>query len=240
MKQEMTAISVPEDLLMSPLPDSLHLVKDKEEQYTLINNQPVIKTGKEPSIRTQNKFSDVLCCERTPIGRRRKEVDCFDATTWNETKKQKKISTGQRARDNSACGLGGAGFTADGFTTKSNLQEGFRKDGESDPRVANKIKFVGLHAVKEKKACPTKLQQNSSKNRFGDKVISKMPFKDATYVGHNSMDIGFDFAVAPSSTILDIENWALCDSCETWRLLPHGLNTEQLPDKWLCSMQTWL
>ncbi|KAG7547429.1 Zinc finger CW-type [Arabidopsis suecica] len=233
--REMTAISVPEDLLMSPLPDTLLLVKDKEKRYTLLDNQPVIKTGKEPSIQTQNKFSDVLCCEKTPIGRRRKEVDCFDATTWNETKKQKVFSTGQRARDNSACGLGGASFT-----TKSNLQEGCRKDGESDPRVANKIKFVGLHAVKEKRTCPTKLQQNSSKNRFGDKFLSKMPCKDATYVCHNSMDIKFDFPVATSSTSVDVDNWAQCESCMTWRLLPYGLNTEQLPDKWLCSMQTWL
>ncbi|EFH44449.1 zinc ion binding protein [Arabidopsis lyrata subsp. lyrata] len=233
--REMTAISVPEDLLMSPLPDSLLLVKNKEKRYTLLDNQPVIKTGKEPSIQTQNKFSDALCCEKTPIGRRRKEADCFDATTWNETKKQKVFSTGQRARDNSACGLGGASFT-----TNSNLQEGCRKDAESDPRVANKIKFVGLHAVKEKKTCPTKLQQNSSKNRFGDKFLSKMPCKDATYVGHNSMDIKFDFPVATSSTSVDVDNWAQCESCETWRLLPYGLNIEQLPDKWLCSMQTWL
>ncbi|KAL9817644.1 putative transcription factor & chromatin remodeling CW-Zn family [Arabidopsis thaliana] len=238
--QEMTAISVPEDLLMSPLPDSLLLVKDKKKQYTLLDNQPMIKTGKKPSIQIQNKFSDVLCCEKTPIGRRRKEVDCFDATTWNETKKHKVLSTGQLARDNSACGLGGASLTTDGFTTKSNLQEGCRKDGESDPRVANKIKFVGLHAVKEKKTCPTKLQQNRSKYRIGDKVLSKMPLKDAAYIGHNSMDTGFDFAVAPSSTSVDLDYWAQCESCEKWRLLPYDLNTEKLPDKWLCSMQTWL
>ncbi|XP_010487928.1 PREDICTED: uncharacterized protein LOC104765850 isoform X2 [Camelina sativa] len=54
------------------------------------------------------------------------------------------------------------------------------------------------------------------------------------------MDVGFDFAVAPASTSLHLENWAQCDSCGTWRLLPLGLNTEKLPDKWLCSMQTWL
>lgn len=238
MKQEMTAIPVPENLLMSPLPDSLLLVKDEEKQYTLLDNQPVVKTGKEPSIQIQNKFSDVLDCEETPSGRRRKAVDCFSATTWNDTTsigemKKQKLS-GQLAREKSTCGIVGA----------SNLQEGIKKDGESDPRVAfaklNKIKVVGMHAVKERKKCPTKLQQNSSKTRFGDKILSKMPKNDAAYIGENSMDIGHDYAVAPSSISLDQDNWVQCDCCQKWRLLPYGLQPKQLPDKWLCSMQTWV
>lgn len=249
MKQEMTAILVPEDLLMSPLPDSLLLVKDKEKQYTLLDNEPVLTARKEPSIQTQNKFSDVLGCGETPNGRRRKAVDCFDDTTWSETssfgemKKQKVVSTGQLAREKSNCSLGGTSSTNDGLTTKSNWQKDIKKDEESDPRVqfakSNKMKVVGKQAEKEKKTYPIKLKQNSSKYCFGDKILSN-PFKDAGYIGQKSMDIGLDFAVAPSSTSLDLDNWAQCDSCETWRLLPFGLKPEQLPDKWLCSMQTWL
>ncbi|EOA15921.1 hypothetical protein CARUB_v10004015mg [Capsella rubella] len=246
--QEMTAIPVPEDLLMSPLPDSLLLLKQKEKQDTLSDKQPVLRTGKEPSIQTNNKFSDVLLCEETPSGRRRK-TDCFNATTWNETssigdmKRQKVFSAGQLAREKSTCGLGAAGSTTDGLTAKCNLQEGIKKDGESDPRLAftrsNKIKVVGVHAVKEKKTCLRKLQQKSSKYSSGDKILSKMPFKDAAFIGPKSMEVGFDFAVAPSSTSLDLDNWVQCDSCQTWRLLPLGYS-EKLPDKWLCSMQTWL
>lgn len=227
MKQEMTAVLVPEDLLMSPLPDSLLLVTDKEKQYTL----------------------DVLSCGETPSGRRRKAVDCFDATTRNETssvgvmKKQRVFSTGQLPSENLTCGLGGKSST-DGFTKKSYLHKGIKKDGESGPTVASakssKTKVVGKHAEKEKKTYPTKLKQNSSSNDFGDKMLPKMPFKDATYIGQNSMDTGLEIAVAPSSTSLDLDNWALCDSCETWRLLPFGMKPEQLPEKWLCSMQTWL
>ncbi|KAL1220551.1 Cysteine-tryptophan domain-containing zinc finger protein 3 [Cardamine amara subsp. amara] len=248
--QEMTAIPVPEDLLMSPLPHFLILVKDKEKKYTLLENQPVLKAGKEPSIETHNKFSEVLGCEETLSGRRRKAVDCFGASTWNETslvgkmKKQKVLSTSLLAREKSTCGVGGESSTNDGLKTKNNLQKGMKKDGESDPRVAfaksNKTKLVGKHAEKEKNTCPTKLKQNSSKNRFGDKFLSKMPFKDTTYVGQTSMDTGVDFAVAPSSTILDLDTWAQCENCKTWRLLPSGLKPEQLPDKWLCSMQSWL
>ncbi|KVH91484.1 uncharacterized protein LOC112528978 [Cynara cardunculus var. scolymus] len=36
------------------------------------------------------------------------------------------------------------------------------------------------------------------------------------------------------------DNWVGCDRCEKWRLLPIGIEPENLPDKWLCSMSTWL
>ncbi|KAL0874113.1 hypothetical protein Bca101_023818 [Brassica carinata] len=224
--QEMTAIPVPEDLLMSPLPHSLLILKEKE------------KPVKVPFIQTQNKFSDVGV---TPSGRKRKAVDCFNATTTlNETssigevKKQKVSSAGPLARESSTCGLGGINSTSDGFTTKSNLQKGIKKDvEEGDPRVAfaksNKMKVVGKHAEKEKKTYPIKLKQKSS---YGDKVLSKMPSKDTA----NKVD----FALAPSSTSLDNDIWAECDTCKTWRLLPFGVKHEKLPDKWVCSMQTWL
>lgn len=220
-------IPVPEDLLLSPLPESLLRLKDKERHYTLLDNEPVLKARKEPSIQKQNKFLNVLGCGEITNGRRRKAVDCFDDTTWNgtsssgEMKKQKNFSTGQLARENSTCGLVGTSSTNDGFTS-------------------NKMKVVGKQAEKEIKTYPTKLKQSSSKSCVGDKFLAKMPFKDAAYIGQNNLDIGPDFSVAPSSISPDLDNWAQCDSCETWRLLPFGLNTEQLPDKWLCSMQTWL
>nr|XP_043630346.1 cysteine-tryptophan domain-containing zinc finger protein 3-like [Erigeron canadensis] len=36
------------------------------------------------------------------------------------------------------------------------------------------------------------------------------------------------------------DHWVLCDRCEKWRLLPIGIDPENLPDKWQCSMSTWL
>ncbi|KAI7744860.1 hypothetical protein M8C21_017457 [Ambrosia artemisiifolia] len=36
------------------------------------------------------------------------------------------------------------------------------------------------------------------------------------------------------------DNWVGCDRCEKWRLLPIGIEPDNLPDKWLCSMSTWL
>lgn len=39
---------------------------------------------------------------------------------------------------------------------------------------------------------------------------------------------------------LPADNWVMCDNCQEWRLLPTGITPEQLPDKWVCSMQEWL
>ncbi|XP_071727338.1 cysteine-tryptophan domain-containing zinc finger protein 7-like [Rutidosis leptorrhynchoides] len=36
------------------------------------------------------------------------------------------------------------------------------------------------------------------------------------------------------------DNWVACDRCEKWRLLPIGIEPKSLPDKWVCSMLTWL
>ncbi|XP_030642281.1 MORC family CW-type zinc finger protein 3a [Chanos chanos] len=32
------------------------------------------------------------------------------------------------------------------------------------------------------------------------------------------------------------QNWVQCDSCRKWRKLPDGINTDKLPDRWLCPM----
>ncbi|CAN8275041.1 unnamed protein product [Cochlearia groenlandica] len=242
--QEMTAFHVPDDLLLSPLPGSLLRVKYKEKRYTLSGNETVLKAGNEPPIQMHNKLSDVSGCEETPSGRRRKAVDCFDATTRNvrlsicEIKKQKVSSTGDVARENLTWGLGEACSSNDGLRTKNNLQKGIRKDGERDPIVtfakSNKMTIARKQTEKDTKKMSSRLKQDSSKNHFGDNFLRKMPFSDA------SMDTAVDFAVVPSSNSLDLDNWAQCDSCEEWRLLPSGLKPEQLPKKWLCSMQTWL
>ncbi|MCO5560740.1 hypothetical protein L7F22_014360 [Adiantum nelumboides] len=37
-----------------------------------------------------------------------------------------------------------------------------------------------------------------------------------------------------------VDNWVGCDKCEKWRLLPPGVDTANLPKKWLCKMIYWL
>lgn len=46
-------------------------------------------------------------------------------------------------------------------------------------------------------------------------------------------------ALAAVAPIVVNDNWVCCDICHKWRLLPPG-KTEQLPEKWLCSMLDWL
>ncbi|KAJ7977520.1 CW-type zinc-finger protein [Quillaja saponaria] len=48
---------------------------------------------------------------------------------------------------------------------------------------------------------------------------------------------GVPITVAP---VVVEDQWVLCDKCEKWRLLPVGTNTDDLPEKWLCSMLNWL
>nr|GEW53911.1 cullin, conserved site-containing protein [Tanacetum cinerariifolium] len=36
------------------------------------------------------------------------------------------------------------------------------------------------------------------------------------------------------------DNWVACDRCNAWRLLPIGITTADLPEKWWCSKSTWL
>ncbi|KAL0916382.1 hypothetical protein M5K25_013887 [Dendrobium thyrsiflorum] len=48
-----------------------------------------------------------------------------------------------------------------------------------------------------------------------------------------------DPAVAAGPIVIK-DNWACCDICEKWRLLPNGTNPDDLPKKWTCSMQFWL
>jgi len=36
------------------------------------------------------------------------------------------------------------------------------------------------------------------------------------------------------------DNWVCCDKCQAWRLLPPGSKVDSLPEKWDCSMLTWL
>ncbi|KAK6940935.1 Zinc finger, CW-type, partial [Dillenia turbinata] len=44
----------------------------------------------------------------------------------------------------------------------------------------------------------------------------------------------------PVAPVVIEENWVCCDKCQKWRLLPIGTNPDSLPEKWLCSMLTWL
>ncbi|GIX61731.1 CW-type Zinc Finger protein [Babesia caballi] len=45
--------------------------------------------------------------------------------------------------------------------------------------------------------------------------------------------------VVPPSPKTTVENWAQCENCKKWRRLPPTVDTEKLPDLWVCSLNVW-
>lgn len=76
----------------------------------------------------------------------------------------------------------------------------------------------------------------------------KIPTGNGPNYSVNEKDISMNGLPADVAVPLQIQvapvappdNWVGCDRCEKWRLLPAGMEPENLPDKWLCSMSTWL
>lgn len=87
---------------------------------------------------------------------------------------------------------------------------------------------------------------NVSKEKSSGKKIYKPP-TSGTYpkvatntlppTGSGPISDAAPAAVAP---VVIEENWVCCDKCQKWRLLPIGINPDHLPEKWLCSMLSWL
>lgn len=80
----------------------------------------------------------------------------------------------------------------------------------------------------------------------GRKVVNRLP--DGPCIKETSASLPIDennlapemISSAVGSQHFIEEHWVCCDSCQKWRLLPYGMKPEHLPDKWLCSMLTWL
>ncbi|EKX71972.1 hypothetical protein BEWA_016500 [Theileria equi strain WA] len=36
-----------------------------------------------------------------------------------------------------------------------------------------------------------------------------------------------------------VENWAQCENCKKWRRLPFNVDTNKLPDTWVCALNVW-
>ncbi|RVW54546.1 hypothetical protein CK203_071383 [Vitis vinifera] len=92
----------------------------------------------------------------------------------------------------------------------------------------------------------TSALNNALKERSSGKKIWKPPTsgaypKAATNTlpptGNGPNSNAAPAAVAP---VVIEENWVCCDKCQKWRLLPIGINPDHLPEKWLCSMLSWL
>ncbi|KAI3459285.1 hypothetical protein Pfo_015948 [Paulownia fortunei] len=75
------------------------------------------------------------------------------------------------------------------------------------------------------------LEAAKAKLAYDDKLKEMIPSNQGIITGSEPT------VVAP---IVIQEDWVGCDRCQKWRLLPYGTKSEQLPDKWVCSMLDWL
>ncbi|XP_016650371.1 PREDICTED: uncharacterized protein LOC103333882 [Prunus mume] len=83
----------------------------------------------------------------------------------------------------------------------------------------------------------TSAVNSGSRERPSGKKIDKPASNIAPRFGNGPI-----FAATPAAgpPALIEDNWVCCDKCQKWRLLPHGTNPDNLPEKWLCSMLNWL
>ncbi|KAL0348696.1 UNVERIFIED_CONTAM: hypothetical protein Sangu_1097400 [Sesamum angustifolium] len=98
-----------------------------------------------------------------------------------------------------------------------------------------------LDAAKAKSAHADKLKERSNNRKYLDKVISDTTLAEPPAAAIHSKDgifTGLEQTMAAPVVIQ--EDWVGCDRCQKWRLLPYGTKSEQLPDKWVCSMLDWL
>ncbi|XP_042475090.1 cysteine-tryptophan domain-containing zinc finger protein 7-like isoform X2 [Macadamia integrifolia] len=84
---------------------------------------------------------------------------------------------------------------------------------------------------------------DNPKNRSNGKKIDNQLRSEtsrATLTAASLMENGPGSDAAHPPSVVIKENWVACDKCQTWRLLPFGVEPTVLPEKWLCSMLDWL
>ncbi|GFP81947.1 hypothetical protein PHJA_000338000 [Phtheirospermum japonicum] len=105
-------------------------------------------------------------------------------------------------------------------------------------------KSSNLDPVKAKSANADKMKERLSSSKKGfervsyDALLAEPPAA-ASIPAKEGIVNGLKQPVAALPEVIE-ENWVACDRCEKWRLLPYGTKSEDLPDKWVCSMLDWL
>ncbi|KAL6532239.1 hypothetical protein OROGR_014209 [Orobanche gracilis] len=105
----------------------------------------------------------------------------------------------------------------------------------------SKRENINLDVVKAKSGSADKLKKRVITKKCSDRLsydtLIAEPPAAAVHSAEGTVD-GLKQVETPS--IIIEENWVACDRCEKWRLLPPGTKSEDLPDKWVCSMLDWL
>ncbi|XP_020703383.2 uncharacterized protein LOC110114743 isoform X2 [Dendrobium catenatum] len=104
--------------------------------------------------------------------------------------------------------------------------------------VADRREHIGKNRRRNIKIAKKKSKVRSFDKKSGALSSFEVPIEtrtDALITDPSATDP----AVAAGPIVIK-DNWACCDICEKWRLLPNGTNPDDLPKKWTCSMQFWL
>ncbi|KAG8372966.1 hypothetical protein BUALT_Bualt12G0122000 [Buddleja alternifolia] len=106
---------------------------------------------------------------------------------------------------------------------------------------ADRPKNSHIEAAKAKLAYGDKFKEKSSDKKYYDKVAPEIYMTEVPAAAIPSNEGVVNRLEQPMVAPLVIqEEWVGCDRCQKWRLLPFGTKSEQLPEKWVCSMLDWL
>ncbi|KAK1558243.1 hypothetical protein Q3G72_000157 [Acer saccharum] len=150
---------------------------------------------------------------------------------------------------------------ADNYSSKRETEEKLHKDivkaedkyreffGDivESEKEENRMSLLEMHSEDKPKDYEvveknTSALNNASKERSSSKKIEKFLTPEACPKAAPPPGGGPTSQATQATTapVVIKENWVCCDKCQKWRLLPLVTNPDSLPEKWLCSMITWL
>ncbi|KAI7736127.1 hypothetical protein M8C21_033158, partial [Ambrosia artemisiifolia] len=255
--ETMTSFPVSGCLLLSPLPyDVLHLTEKKSEDNSC---GPAYK-GSQDSTVTAVHGPDLVKVEENVTGEKSKSSEKNSASmeSTNGVLPKKETSVDNFVSGNNTSSSGGKRKAEGGLKNESFRSKTKKNDNESKSytedfkKNSGKVKEtykdlfgeldlepeddeeMGLEKPLEGTNVKSTLENNSLLKERSNGKKSKKPSSTTIVNGPESN--------AAVSTVVPVvnEDWVCCDKCEKWRLLPPGVNTDCLPEKWICSMLDWL
>lgn len=115
-----------------------------------------------------------------------------------------------------------------------------RELGDITVEEDDNLKDSKLVVKSEAHVFAEKSKEKSCGRKIEDLTTSKQDVKAPAVPPLTGNGLTSDAVAAPVDPVVIEENWVCCDRCQKWRLLPFGLNPDNLPKKWLCSMLYWL
>ncbi|KAF5206155.1 hypothetical protein FRX31_004258, partial [Thalictrum thalictroides] len=161
-----------------------------------------------------------------------------------------------RAKNTTGIRLSSSKLDVDRLYTKSGNTNDGHGDSYSELKQAEKISVLQdspprdrpkgskfRFAEKKNRTLIKKRKEKLNGEMFNNSLASEPYPMAPTVTAPSTAKEGFvsDIVPAKADPVLIKENWVCCDSCEKWRLLPFGTESDHLKtDYWQCSMLNWL